>query len=150
MAKEMVGAKVSPKTAERLEKYADREQISKSEAIGRLLKQGLDVEESDMRLVPVKSDGGTVIEENLSQIDGQLQELDQEIGMVSEEIEAVQNQNERVEQIMGGLSLGVIGYLIWAFGVLIFDIPLSLSLLTGGLLLTYLTYYILAFGGYIE
>lgn len=150
MAKEMVGAKVSPKTAERLEEYADREQISKSQAVDRILKQGLDIEESDMRLVPVESDGGTVIEENLSQIDGQLQELDQEIGTVTEEIGTVQEQNERVQQVVGSLLLGIVGIVLWGALVLVLDVPLVASLFSGALLLLYFTYYLVAFGGYIE
>jgi hypothetical protein len=57
MGKEMLGAKVAPRTLDRLEKYADKEGISKSEAADRMIKQGLDVQESDMRLVPVQADG---------------------------------------------------------------------------------------------
>lgn len=69
MAKEMLGAKIASRTMERLEKYAEREGVSKSEAADRILKQGLDVEESDMRLVPVRSDGGTIIEDRLDEIE---------------------------------------------------------------------------------
>ena len=75
--KEMVSAKIGGKTFERLENYADREEISRSQAIDRMLKQGLDVEESDMRLVPVKTDGGTKIENQLESVQNELQDRTQ-------------------------------------------------------------------------
>ena len=75
--KEMVSAKIGGKTYERLENYADREEISRSQAIDRMLKQGLDVEESDMRLVPVKTDGGTKIENQLESVQNELQDRTQ-------------------------------------------------------------------------
>jgi hypothetical protein len=75
--KEMVSAKIGGKTYERLENYADREEISRSQAIDRMLKQGLDVEESNMRLVPVKTDGGTKIENQLESVQNELQDRTQ-------------------------------------------------------------------------
>lgn len=66
MTKELVSAKLSPVTKERLDEYADNVGISRSEAVDRLVKQGLDIEESDMRLVPVKTDGSG-IEQNVSE-----------------------------------------------------------------------------------
>jgi antitoxin component of RelBE/YafQ-DinJ toxin-antitoxin module len=100
--KEMVSAKVASRTKDRLDEYADKEGISRSQAIGRILKQGLDVEESDMRLVPVRSDGGTVIEDRLDQIESQqqnrLDEIDSKIesgfdkkpSWIEQQIQAVQ------------------------------------------------------------
>jgi hypothetical protein len=82
MVKEPLTAKVSPKTLSRLEDYAEREGISKSEGTDRLLKQGLDVEESDMRLVPVKSDGGTVIEDELEHTQNQVREVSEDVEML--------------------------------------------------------------------
>jgi len=75
--KQMVSAKIGGKTYERLENYADREEISRSQAIDRMLKQGLDVEESDMRLVPVQTDGGTKIENRLDSVQEELREQNQ-------------------------------------------------------------------------
>jgi len=108
MVKETLTAKVSPKTLNRLEKHADNEGISKSEAADRLLKQGLDVEESDMRLVPVKADGGTVIEDRLDRIEQSQQERFNQI----EEIANV----DRTEQY---LRAGVMSFAAWTivFGV---------------------------------
>jgi len=68
MVKEVLTAKVGPRTLDRLESYADREGISTSEAADRMVKQGLDVQESDMPLVPVRSDGGTEIEDELNNL----------------------------------------------------------------------------------
>ena len=75
--KEMVSAKIGGKTYERLDSYAEREEISRSQAIDRMLKQGLDVEESDMRLVPVQTDGGTKIENQLDSVQEKLREQNQ-------------------------------------------------------------------------
>jgi hypothetical protein len=92
MAKETLTAKVSPKNLERLEKYAEREGISKSEATDRLVKQGLDVEESDMRLVPVRSDGGTIIEDRLDEIERHQQNRLSEIEQTQHEIQSELDQ----------------------------------------------------------
>jgi hypothetical protein len=146
MVKETLTAKVSPKTLDRLESHADREGISKSEAADRMIKQGLDVEESDMRLVPVRSDGGTIIEKNLTQIDGQLQELDQEIGTVTKEIGTVKEQNKRVQEIVRSLSIGFVAFIVWAVTVLVANLPLLVELLYGGLVVVYISYFMLSLG----
>jgi antitoxin component of RelBE/YafQ-DinJ toxin-antitoxin module len=82
--KEMVSAKIANRTKERLDNYADREGISRSQAIGMILKQGLDVEESDMRLVPVKSDGGTKMENKIDQTQQEVEELQSNIDEIAE------------------------------------------------------------------
>jgi threonyl-tRNA synthetase len=76
MAKKMLGAKVAPRTLERLEKYADKEGISKSEATDRLVKKGLDVSESDNMMI-VKSDGGTNLQDVQGTADQALANTDQ-------------------------------------------------------------------------
>jgi hypothetical protein len=108
MVKETLTAKVSPKTLNRLEKHADNEGISKSEAADRLLKQGLDVEESDMRLVPVKADGGTIIEDRLDRIEQSQQDRLNQI----EEIAYI----DQTEQY---LRVGVMSFATWTilFGI---------------------------------
>jgi hypothetical protein len=82
MPKDTLTAKVGDRTLERLEDYADREGISKSEATDRMVKQGLDVEESDMRLVPVRADGsGTVedVQDEVSKAQSEIKEISSEI-----------------------------------------------------------------------
>lgn len=116
--KEMVSAKVASRTKDRLDDYAEKEGISRSQAIGRILKQGLDVEESDMRLVPVRSDGGTVIEDRLDQIESQqqnrLDEIDRKIeGNLEEKPSWVEQQIQAVQISAVGLGLaGVAVYLL--------------------------------------
>jgi parvulin-like peptidyl-prolyl isomerase len=119
MAKETLTAKVSPKNLERLEEYAEREGISKSEATDRLVKQGLDVEESDMRLVPVQTDGGTIIEDRLDEIHRQQSQKFNEIGdKIDEQPEYTVIQNiELLLAVLFGFSgavIGVIGMLSYA------------------------------------
>jgi len=117
MTKKTLTAKLSPKNLNRLENYADREGISKSEATDRLVKQGLDVEESDMRLVPVKADGGTIIEDRLDEIEksqqDQLNQLDQKVDSLSEQPSAVEELTAQARLWSFGFVLagGIVGIL---------------------------------------
>ena len=106
MTKKTLTAKVSPKTMNRLEAYADREELSKSESADRLIKQGLDVEESDMRLVPVQTDGGTIIENRLDEIEkSQQNQLDK----INRKVESLDDKPSQVEEIIDQTVL-------WSFG----------------------------------
>jgi antitoxin component of RelBE/YafQ-DinJ toxin-antitoxin module len=105
--KEMVSAKVASRTKDRLDEYADKEGISRSQAIGRILKQGLDVEESDMRLVPVRSDGGTVIEDRLDQIESQQQNRLDEIDRKVEE--NLEKEPSWIEQQIQAIQISSVG-----------------------------------------
>jgi hypothetical protein len=55
--KSMVSAKIAERTKDRLDDHAEREGISRSQMIDRMLKQGLDVEEGDVKTVPIVDDG---------------------------------------------------------------------------------------------
>ncbi|MFB9324221.1 MULTISPECIES: hypothetical protein [Actinomycetes] len=115
--KEMVSAKIGGKTYDRLENYSDEEGISRSQAIDRMLKQGLDVEESDMRLVPVKTDGGTEIENQLDSVESHLENQ-------SEKIDSQQkNQNY--------LNLILVVSLVWIGVQLVADLGALISAVTG-------------------
>lgn len=103
----MVSAKVATRTKERLDNYANEEGISRSQAIGRMLKQGLDVEESDMRLVPVRSDGGTVIEDRLDEIQRNQQDRLDEI---DQKVESLDDDPSRIKEILDQIVL-------WSFGL---------------------------------
>ena len=105
----MVSAKIGGKTYDRLENYSDEEGISRSQAIDRMLKQGLDVEESDMRLVPVKTDGGTEIENQLDSVESHLENQ-------SEKIEA----QEKYQLV---LNTTLIASIVWIFLVLTYSLP---------------------------
>ncbi|GAA2916045.1 hypothetical protein GCM10010443_92540 [Actinoplanes cyaneus] len=113
----MVSAKIGGKTYDRLENYSDEEGISRSQAIDRMLKQGLDVEESDMRLVPVKTDGGTEIENQLDSVESHLENQ-------SEKIDSQQkNQNY--------LNLILVVSLVWIGVQLVADLGALISAVTG-------------------
>jgi hypothetical protein len=117
MAKEMLGAKIAPRTLDRLEKYADKEGISKSEAADRMIKQGLDVQESDMRLVPVQADGGTVIEDELEHTQSEVNSL-----------------SEEVEELKGALSEmypSILLALIWIGTTSAVEFPSSALIVSG-------------------
>jgi antitoxin component of RelBE/YafQ-DinJ toxin-antitoxin module len=93
--KSMVSAKIAERTKERLDEYADTEGISRSQAIGRMLKQGLDVEESDMRLIPVQTDGGTKLENQISEVDEEVGELEQTVQSIRTALESEQKANKQ-------------------------------------------------------
>jgi hypothetical protein len=116
MTKETLTAKVSPKTMDRLEDYADREGISKSESTDRLLKQGLDVEESDMRLIPVGTDGGKIIEDKLEKTESELESTQSEIENLSTEI-------EKLKSAVSSMSLPLMAGLLWIGTDLTVGIP---------------------------
>jgi len=113
----MVSAKIAERTKNRLDEYAEKEGISRSQAIGRMLKQGLDVEESDMRLVPVQTDGGTKLE-------NQIGEVQQRIEQQSEDYEhKLQVQNYQILLVALGL--------FWIGLHLIFNVNGIVTVLTG-------------------
>lgn len=94
MPKEMLGAKVSSRTLERLEKYADKEGISKSEATDRLLAEHLDIIDSNTKVVV--TDGGQMVE--------QLDKIQQEQEQLRNEL-----RSGPLLQLMnrfGGISIG--------------------------------------------
>jgi hypothetical protein len=125
--KEMVSAKIGGKTYDRLEKYSDEEGISRSQAIDRMLKQGLDVEESDMRLVPVKTDGGTQIENQLDSVESHLENQ-------SEKIDTQQkNQNY--------LNLILVVSLVWIGIQLVVELPALVLGVSGIALIVGIAYF---------
>ena len=135
----MVSAKIAERTKERLDEYADTEGISRSQAIGRMLKQGLDVEESDMRLIPVQTDGGTKLENQLSEVDSEVGDLGRAIESMESNIEAEQRSNRR------SISLLIVGFLWIATEVTIGFSPI-VTFLTGTPLAIGLIYFTF-FGG---
>ena len=122
----MVSAKIAGRTYERLEDYAEEQEISRSQAIDYMLKQGLDVEESDMRLVPVRADGGTKIE-------NQLEAVQTSIESQSDQIKAYREWNDV-------LTLGIISGLIWIWIQIQYDIGTVFTVLTGTGLMIALAY----------
>jgi hypothetical protein len=117
MGKEMLGAKIAPRTLDRLEEYADKEGISKSEAADRMIKQGLDVQESDMRLVPVQADGGTVIED-------ELEHTQSEVNSLSEEV-------EELKGALSGMYPSILLALIWIGATSAVEFPSSALIVSG-------------------
>jgi len=120
--KKMVSAKIASRTAKRLDQYADNEGISRSQAIDRMVKQGLDVEESDMRLVPVRADGGTEIEDQLSQMNN--------------EIKTVKASSKNSDLMLGILTISI----IWIGFELVYGFPTLFTISSGVVLIASLVY----------
>jgi hypothetical protein len=91
-----------------------------------MAKQGLDVEESDMRLIPVKTDGGTRIENTLNQAQKTLESQSEKI----EEQKTAQNR----------LWLTLAVAILWLGSHIIFPVGTYLSIGTGVLLIAGLVY----------
>jgi hypothetical protein len=115
--KEMISSKMASRTANRLKEYAEREGISKSQAVENMVKQGLDVEESDMRLVPVKTDGGT--------------ELENKIDSVESSLESQSETLEKQEKAQVVLNVTLMGSLVWMFLQIFYTFPLWFTVASG-------------------
>lgn len=74
MAKTTLSSKVSEETKEKVENYAEQKGISRSEAVDRLVRKSLKIENGDVEIVPVSTDGGTKIEKQLDRIENGLQD----------------------------------------------------------------------------
>ena len=123
----MISSKMASRTAERLKEYAEREGISKSQAVENMVRQGLDVEESDMRLVPVKTDGGTEIENQLDSVESHLENQ-------SEKIDTQQrNQNY--------LNLILVVSLVWIGVQLVVELPALVLGVSGIALIAGIAYF---------
>ena len=123
--KEMVSAKIGGKTFDRLENYADEEEISRSQAVDRMVKQGLDVEESDMRLVPVKTDGGTRIENQLQKNEKELENVKQEL---KSEFKSRQREQTQTQTLQTALTVAGVLFIAAQFSV---GLPTWFVLLAG-------------------
>ena len=91
-----------------------------------MAEQWLDVEESDMRLIPVKTDGGTRIENTLNQAQ-----------------QTVENQSEKIEDqqiAQKYLSLSLSLAIFWLGVHIIFVVPSLVSIGTGTVLMAGLIY----------
>jgi hypothetical protein len=102
MSKNTLSAKVGDRTLERLEDYANEEGISKSEATDRMVKQGLDVEESDMRLVPVRADGS-----------GAVEDVQEEVSKAKDEITTTQAEIKQLKSSIKAIGPAIGLALIW-------------------------------------
>ena len=130
--KHMVSAKIAPRTKERLDNYKEEQGVSRSQAIDIMLKQGLDVEESDMRLVPVKTDGGTKIENEIGETQDQLEEVEKTVDELKHGLEDDISQNNLLYLL---LTVGLVYIIIQTS----FEVPSALTIpvgiaLIGGLL----------------
>jgi hypothetical protein len=115
--KEMISSKMASRTARRLKEYAEREGISKSQAVENMVKQGLDVEESDMRLVPVQTDGGTQLEDKIDSVESSLESQSETL--------------EKQEKTQTVLNVTLIGSIVWTVLQLFHGFPLWFTVVSG-------------------
>jgi len=106
MGKKTLSAAVSPKTMERVDRYAEEEQITRSEATARLLKKSLDLEEEEGVHI-VSTDGGQT-QKQLDAINNRLDEIEDVAGD-SDELESFASQ---LQSIMLPLSLSILWVII--------------------------------------
>jgi CxxC motif-containing protein len=74
MPKTTLSSKVSEQTKQRVENYAEEKGISRSEAVDRLVRKSLKIENGEVEIVPVSTDGGTKVEKQLDRIEDNLQD----------------------------------------------------------------------------
>jgi len=109
----MVSAKIAPRTKERLDSYKEEQGVSRSQAIDIMLKQGLDVEESDMRLIPVKTDGGSKLENEVQETQKQVNEVESIAEEIQSDIEDDILNNRRNYAFIG---IGI-AYIVLELGI---------------------------------
>ncbi len=102
MGKKTLSAAVSPKTMERVDKYAEEEQITRSEATARLLKKSLDLEEEEGVHI-VSTDGGKT-QKQLNAINNRLDEIE-DVADGPDELESLASQ---LRSIMLPLTLSIL------------------------------------------
>jgi len=113
--------RIPPDVAEAVDQYAESNEITKSEAYRRVIKQGIEVQKSDVTVIH-----GT---EQTIPDGGQLEETQNRVQEVSEEVSSVSDQ---IEAIMLPLSLAVlwigiqttVGFPFPPFGTAVTGIPL--------------------------
>lgn len=119
MTKEMVSAKVSEKTKKLVDEYAEAEGISRSEAIQRLLDQGLDVQRSDVTVI--KGSENEVIPDG-----GELEDLRR----------SVESNGQKGRYTFPLIVIG----LLWVGVQASTDLPVTLTVLSGLLVAFSLSY----------
>jgi len=88
MTKESLSARISGRTADELEKYAEKRDITKSEATNRLLDKALKVENNDAEVIITDGSGDRSIEEQVQQTGSEIiAEFDDKLNTEVSELE---------------------------------------------------------------
>lgn len=129
MSKPIISASVSEKTKDKVDEFADSEGISRSEAVQRLLDQGLDVQQSDVTVIKGTEgeaipDGGTVREIKTS-----VDQVEQQVTDINEQVAEVRETESEDSLITTFLVLGI----IWIIAFAVFD-PSTLWTVVSGLI----------------
>jgi|APHM01.1.fsa_nt_gi Ribbon-helix-helix protein, copG family. len=106
MVKEPISARLATSTVENLEEYAERKDISKSEAINRLLDQSLEIENNEASVVI--ADGGGHIEEKINSTENEIQQTQDTVNQLKTEIEKLR-QETKEDVTQNGLSWVMLG-----------------------------------------
>lgn len=132
MTKETLSARINEKTESELEDYADSLSISKSEATDRLLHKAIRIEQGDVEIIPIRSDGGTTLENEVQQTQNQVDEIETVVQEVESELKSDVSNNKFNYAILG---TGLI-YIMLELGIglpklasLVVGVPLIISLL---------------------
>ena len=106
MSKQAVTSKIGDKTVERIEEYAESQDISRSQAIEELTRKALKVEDKGEIVI---TDGGNQVESQLDSVESHLENQ-------SEKIEA----QEKYQLV---LNTTLIASIVWIFLVLTYSLP---------------------------
>ena len=118
--------RLPPDVAEAVEEYAEEHGITKSEAYRRVIKQGIEVQQSDVTVIQ-----GT---EQTIPDGGQLEETQSQVEEVSENLDSL---SEQLREVMLPLSVG----LLWIGFEVTIGIPSAIgTAITGILIILWLAY----------
>jgi hypothetical protein len=116
MTKDTLSARISSNTTEKLEEYADKRKISKSEATDRLLNKALRIESADVEIVPIATDG--------SGVDERITEQEEILSEINQQFESV-IKRDKISNLL------VTAGLIYVITILLIDISTELGLALG-------------------
>jgi hypothetical protein len=130
--KPIISAAVPEKTKEKVDSYAEREGISRSEAVNRLLEQGIDVSRSDVTVIyggeeQIVTDGSGIksaVQESKrreSRLQTEIEELRSDIHGLAPSLSAglvwigLVSALELPMPVVVGTGIAVIGFLVWSY-----------------------------------
>ena len=127
----IVSASVPQRLKNQIEEYADRKGLSRSEAINRLIEQGLEMSQSEVTVIygdqEIVTDGGQLAQRfsaEMSSLQEQAEEIEKR---VEKEAEKRQNREVASKRLTAILAVAV----VWLGTVTVFSLP-SLGVIFSG------------------
>jgi VIT1/CCC1 family predicted Fe2+/Mn2+ transporter len=130
MTKTTISARVSGQTSDRIEDYAEENDLSKSEATSRLLDKALKIEHGEAEVLITDGSG----EQKLNTVQQKVIQLQEKVNQLQSELPEPDTEPDNSEMIVN------ITGLIYIAGVITLDVSPIVSILTGLTLLLLVVY----------